>query len=304
MIEWMEDTGTAGQVEGSKGPGLTTEPEYRAAVVVVRGNGLGRRHAIGKQLVIGYDADRDIVIDDHDAVLYARLEAGPDAVVLHREDDSEVMVKVNDASVESARLEHGDVIQVGFALLKFIQGPDQLAVDSAFHDEIFRLSTIDPVTQCYNRRYFTEAFEREVSRVRRYERSLSLMMVEVDGMLQMANDRGGTSADELMHGVAELVRTRARKSDVVGHYEREVLAILLPEESAEGATKAAEHLRTRVAQELFAVDGNDEQCTLSIGVAELDPSHDTVDDLVRLANTRLWVAKDSGGNRTVSEGGN
>ena len=103
---------------------------------------------------------------------------------------------------------------------------------------------------------------------------------------------------------ATLSALRARGSDVVGHYEREVLAILLPEVTAEGACKAAEHLRDRVGQELFAVDGGDEQCTLSIGVAELDPSHDTVDDLVRLANNRLWVAKDAGGNRVVTDGGN
>ncbi len=272
-------------------------------MVVIRGNGLGRKHNVNGELVIGYDADRDIVVGDHDALLYAQVHARPDGVVLERAPGSEVVIKVNDASVEEARLNHGDVVQVGFALLRFLQAEDQIGVDEAFHDEIFRLSTIDPVTQVYNRRYFTEAFEREVSRVRRYERSLSLMMVEIDGLMSMARERGATVADELMHGVAELVRVRARKSDVVGHYEKEVLALLLPEVDVGGALQAGESLRVRVAQEVFPVDGGDQQCTLSIGVAELDPSHDTLDELVRLATNRLWVAKDSGGDRVVSEGG-
>lgn len=303
----MAEAGSAPRERGTKrasGAGVATGGRgYRAAVVVIRGNGLGRRHAVAKELVIGYDADRDIVVGDPDALLYARLRAGEAGVVLAREPGSEIMIKVNEAPVEEAKLTNGDVVQVGFALLKYLEGPDQVAVDGAFHDEIFRLSTIDPVTQAYNRRYFTEAFEREVSRVRRYERSLSLLMVEIDGLMTMGRERGATAADELMHAVADLLRARARHSDVVGHYEKEVLTVLLPEVGITGAQAAAEKLRARVEQDVFAVDGGEQSCTVSIGVAELDPGHDTVDDLVRLARNRLWVAKDSGGNRIVAEGG-
>jgi diguanylate cyclase (GGDEF)-like protein len=300
----MGETRSSGSTSVSESAAVVDEVLARpAAVVVIRGNGLGRRYAIGTELVVGYDADSDIVIDDYDAVLYARLVVEDSNVVLRRQFDSEIVIKVNEASVETARLNNGDIIQVGFSLLKFIQADDQIGVDSAFHDEIFRLSTIDPVTQVYNRRYFTEAFEREVSRARRYERSLSLVLVEVDGLMGLSNQRGKTAGDELMHGVADLVRARARKSDVIGHYEREVLSMILPEVGANGAKVAAEGLRGRLEQEVFPVDGGDQGCTISIGVAELDPSHDTVDDLVRLANRRLWVAKDSGGNRVVSDGG-
>jgi diguanylate cyclase (GGDEF)-like protein len=304
MIEGMATAGSAErQGRATSGSAVAAGAASRAAVVVIRGNGLGRRHLITDELVIGYDADRDIVVGDSDALLYARLQATPAGVVLSREPGSEIVIKVNEAAIEEAKLTNGDVVQVGFALLKFIEGPDQVALDAAFHDEIFRLSTIDPVTQAYNRRYFTEAFEREVSRVRRYERSLSLLMIEIDGLMALARERGATAADELMHAVADLLRARARQSDVVGHYDKELLTVLLPEVGVEGARAAAEKLRGRVEQEAFTVDGVEQTCTVSIGVAELDPGHDTVDDLVRLANNRLWVAKDAGGNRIVAEGG-
>jgi diguanylate cyclase (GGDEF)-like protein len=278
-------------------------PSYESAVVVTRGTGLGRRHAIEGELVIGWDADRDIVVDDDDAVPYARLIAEADGVVLRREEASEIAIRVNDRAVDRTVLAHRDVIQVGFCLLRFIRAPDRIGLDSAFHDEIFRLSTIDPVTQVFNRRYFTEAFEREVSRVRRYDRSLSLALLEIDQLGRIAGELGRAAADELMHGVASLVETRMRQSDIVGHYDRELLAVLLPEEGTAKAAEAARGLCERVREGAFRVGDGESTCTISVGVAELDPGHATVDDLVQLATSRLRIAREGGGDRVVAAGG-
>jgi pSer/pThr/pTyr-binding forkhead associated (FHA) protein len=68
---------------------------------------------------------------------------------------------VNDAPIQEARLQNQDYVKIGRTIFKFLSGDN---IENQYHDEIYRLTTVDGLTQIYNRRYFMETLDREVSR--------------------------------------------------------------------------------------------------------------------------------------------
>ena len=74
---------------------------------------------------------------------------------------------VNDDAVQEQRLPDGEQVRIGRSILKFMTGEN---VEVHYHEEIYRLMTVDGLTQIFNRRYFNEALEREFNRSKRYAR--------------------------------------------------------------------------------------------------------------------------------------
>ena len=74
-------------------------------------------------------------------------------------------------------LRDGDFIKIGRTIFKFLTGGN---IENAYHEEIYRLTTVDGLTQIFNKRYFLETLEREISRAHRYGRELSLIMFDID----------------------------------------------------------------------------------------------------------------------------
>ena len=79
---------------------------------------------------------------------------------------------MNDEEIREQRLRDGDQMRVGRSILKFMTGEN---IEMHYHEEIYRLMTVDGLTQVYNRRYFNEALDREYNRAQRYPRALSLI---------------------------------------------------------------------------------------------------------------------------------
>ena len=75
---------------------------------------------------------------------------------------------MNDELVREQRLRDGDQVRIGRSILKFMTGEN---VEVHYHEEIYRLMTVDGLTQIFNRRYFNEALEREFNRSKRYDRA-------------------------------------------------------------------------------------------------------------------------------------
>jgi hypothetical protein len=105
---------------------------------------------------------------------------------------------------------------------------------------------------------------------------------------------------ETLRQVAELVRDRSRKVDVVARYGGEEFAVILPEIDLHGAAKFGETVREMVEQTRFVFEGRHIPLTISVGVSELEPHISNADDLIQTADARLYRAKQSGRNRVVS----
>jgi diguanylate cyclase (GGDEF)-like protein len=164
--------------------------------------------------------------------------------------------------------------------------------------DLERLAHTDALTNLANRRHFMQSLEREIERSRRYDRALSLILLDLDHFKQV-NDRYGHSAgDGLLVAAAEAIREVCRDIDLPGRLGGEEFAILLPETDLEGARIVAERARLGLARQSHVVTGfRPFRVTASFGVASLAQGTETSEALLQLADRALYRAKDQGRNR-------
>lgn len=274
-----------------------TNPD--AALVVIHGAELGRKYELNREAtVIGRSSKSDIQIDQESiSRAHAKL-SGKGRNILIADLGSTNGTFVNDDSVEgSYQLRNGDLIKIGRTIFKFIAGGN---IEAAYHDEIYRLTTVDGLTQVYNRRYFEETLEREIARCARYDRSLSLLMVDADKFKDINDSAGHLAGDYVLKELASVIKTRIRREDVLARYGGEEFALILPEVDLKGAVATAEKLRKLVERHRFVFDDERIPVTVSCGVATIRKGADSGEALVRAADEKLFEAKESGRNRTCS----
>lgn len=270
-----------------------------AALVVIYGLDLGRKFDLTREeTLIGRSSKCDIQIDQESVSRNHAAIANSREGVKIRDAGSTNGTFINDELVEGDReLRNGDLVKIGRTIFKYIAGGN---IEAAYHDEIYRLTTMDGLTQIYNRRYFDEQLDREISRSRRYERVLSLVLVDIDHFKKVNDKFGHLAGDSVLKQLASTVRTRIRREDVFARYGGEEFAILLPEVALVGARQLSEKVRRLVEKQRFEFDRQPIPVTISLGVAVLDPHHREPGDLVRAADEKLFEAKSSGRNRVVA----
>jgi two-component system cell cycle response regulator len=151
------------------------------------------------------------------------------------------------------------------------------------------LARTDPLTELANRRGFAEAAERELSRARRSGAPLTVVVLDIDHFKRINDVHGHAAGDRVIRRVARRVADTARRSDVVARWGGEELIVLLPDTDLEGGRRFAE----RVREGLVPPAADLPRVTLSAGVAELLPD-ESLDDAIRRADERLYVAKAEG----------
>lgn len=178
--------------------------------------------------------------------------------------------------------------------LAFRAGP---ALDNARRfGEARALADLDALTGLHNRRYFHEVFEREIARAQRYNRRLSLIVVDLDDF-KAVNDRvGHLSGDSVLAEVASRIRSAVRSADIPCRVGGDEFAVILPE----CARSEAERLARRIAGTVHArAIGQTGLLNLSAGVAELRPDEGAA-ALFERADEALYRAKELGKARTVT----
>lgn len=176
---------------------------------------------------------------------------------------------------------------------------DQVAVaieNARLFEETQRLAITDGLTGLYNRRHFMEIAKREFERARRYKRSLSAMIFDVDHFKKINDTYGHAAGDEVLRALARLCRKEIREADPLGRYGGEEFAGLFVEISAETARQVAERLRQAVEKLIIPVGGNNLSITISIGVAEQNQNTPDIDSLLARADQALYIAKHKGRN--------
>ncbi len=266
-----------------------------ACLVVIVGNEIGKRVELGaQQLIIGRSQTTDLQLDmDNVSRSHASVLPTSNGYVL-RDLGSTNGTYVNDELVQEHALADGDQIRVGRAMLKFITGGN---VEAQYHEEIYRLMTLDGLTQVHNRRYFNEAMERELARSKRYKHPFTLVLFDIDNFKKINDTHGHLAGDEVLRRLAQLVKKKVRTNDLVARIGGEEFAVLLPEVRVDGGHAFAEKLRKLISQERFWSDGMPVPVTISLGVAEWAEGADDVDAMVKLADEKLYEAKRSGRNR-------
>ena len=162
------------------------------------------------------------------------------------------------------------------------------------------LAGIDELTKLPNRRQFLKSLETEFARVQRYDRPLSVLMIDADDF-KLINDRHGHFAgDEVLQALAIRLRGIVRQIDLLGRLGGEEFAVALMETDMPAALETAERLRREIAAEPFQIAAGKIQVTVSVGVATRRARDDNAAQLLSLADKAMYLAKTGGRNRVIA----
>lgn len=270
-----------------------------AFLVMVRGAEIGRRITLTDEAAtIGRDPESTIALK-HDSIsrYHAKVEVyeGGHRVVDNMSTNGTYR---NQNQVQgSAQLTSGDYIQVGDTILKYLCGDN---IEAAFHEEIYRLTIEDSLTQIANKRALNDFLDKEFARAKRYQRDLTVIMVDLDHFKRVNDSFGHLMGDFVLREMAKIIGTRIRKEEMFARYGGEEFCIVLPEMNSEKASTFAETLRTLIMAHSFEFEGNTLKMTASLGVAELTAEMGRFEDLVGLADENLYRAKREGRNKVMS----
>ncbi|WCR58598.1 MAG: Response regulator PleD [Wolbachia endosymbiont of Ctenocephalides felis wCfeF] len=165
------------------------------------------------------------------------------------------------------------------------------------------MSIKDPLTNCYNRRYFDAHLKNIVKDSVEKDRRLSLMILDIDYFKVVNDDFGHSAGDELLKQMQKRISENIRVTDLLARFGGEEFVIVMPDTNISDAYTVAERIREIIATEPFVLSGEDttHSVTVSIGIAEMQKSDlDNIKKFIVRADRYLYKAKNSGRNRVVT----
>lgn len=179
--------------------------------------------------------------------------------------------------------------------------------NSLNHERLKLVGLTDALTGVYNRRYLETRCCEEVSNAQRHQRPLTCMFLDIDKFKRINDTLGHLAGDEVLRCVAQLIKSQLRNNDVMARYGGEEFVILLPRTALKQACEIAERIRYAIATHPIQATPREQiKVTISIGVSLLpeqsaDDSKTAAQKLLALADEALYLAKESGRNKVVSD---
>jgi diguanylate cyclase (GGDEF)-like protein len=167
-------------------------------------------------------------------------------------------------------------------------------------DNLKKLSTTDGLSGLYNYRYLVHSLESELKRAIRYDRTLALLLMDIDYFKNLNDTYGHLCGDCVIKTVGKLLKDNVRATDVVARYGGDELAVMLIETGAKSALEVATKLKTTIGSHIFLWQTKLLSVTVSIGLATA-PAHgiQEVSHLVEAADRALYRAKKAGRNTVI-----
>jgi diguanylate cyclase (GGDEF)-like protein len=166
-------------------------------------------------------------------------------------------------------------------------------------DQLRTLSRIDALTGAYTRRHFMDKSEAAIQMVKRYKRSASIMIADLDNF-KMINDKFGHQAGDLaLVSFAAVCQKEIRESDIFGRLGGEEFGLMLPETPISQAAILAERIREATAAVDILMGNTVIKMTVSIGLAEIDTNYCALESAMHRADLAMYQAKEMGRNRVV-----
>jgi diguanylate cyclase (GGDEF)-like protein len=275
-----------------------TRANERPRLTIMTGIAAGKVVALdGKdQFVIGRGHRADIRIEDPGVSReHCRIVRRQEQLFL-QDLSSRNGTILNGDRIVCVPLHPGDRVQLGpntvVQLGVFDEAEDALA------QSLYEASTRDPLTRTFNRRYFSQRLEVEMAYARRHRTRLTVMLLDLDHFKNVNDTVGHTGGDVLLRATAQAMGECIRSEDLLARFGGEEFAILVRETSLPYATLLAERIRMRILQARVPYRDSVLTVTVSGGIAELGECAigATGEDFVRLADSRLYRAKQKGRN--------
>jgi len=283
--------------------------ERRPALVFMRGDLLAAPIPLERdEVILGRALEADIRVNDARASrLHARIRIEHDAQTgapRYRVTDlgSTNGTLLNGQPVTDAFLQNGDKLIIGEHLIRFDLLDD---IDREFQRQLYRLIAHDELTGLLTSKSFFSELRREAARAESEGRPFCVLMMDLDHFKLVNDTHGHLVGSQTLEEIGGLIMRALRAGDVAARFGGEEFAAFLLDADCAQALVAAERVRTTIQEHLFAAtrrgaalaEQRTLRLTISIGVASYpDDARDPI-ELIELADTALYHAKQSGRNR-------
>jgi len=165
--------------------------------------------------------------------------------------------------------------------------------------ELEQQATHDKLTGLFNRRYADDYLEKEIENSKRYEYDLAIALADIDFFKRINDEFSHASGDEVLKNVADILKARCRKTDMIARYGGEEFLLCFPGSNVVAAKRLCEDLRTAVESQDWSSIATGIKVTLSFGVAQ-NWQESTPKTMLEMADGRLYQAKYRGRNLVVA----
>ncbi|SFR80886.1 diguanylate cyclase (GGDEF) domain-containing protein [Marinobacter daqiaonensis] len=172
-----------------------------------------------------------------------------------------------------------------------------IAVAAAGRLELSRKAAVDGLTNLFNHDYFQNMLRQELASVARYDREMSLVLLDIDHFKQFNDTWGHQLGDQVLREVADLIKANSRENDTAARYGGEEMVLILPGAGKEEAAMVAERIRKAIERHQVRVDDEILGVTVSLGLVTADASHVDPEKLIRRADKALYKSKANGRNQ-------
>ncbi len=176
-----------------------------------------------------------------------------------------------------------------FLIITFILAKLKTAIDN--HKALART---DPLTAIPNRRAFYDLAEMELNKARRYQKSLSVLYLDVDDFKQINDRLGHHIGDALLCSAAKMIKRNIRAIDIIARFGGDEFVILLAETGTESVALVARKLKDKL---LNLMQNNNWPVTFSIGAVTFENPPESVEQVINAADLQMYKAKKNGKNR-------
>jgi two-component system, cell cycle response regulator len=270
----------------------------RAYLIVLAGTDVGKMFKLDQgETVIGRSHRADIRLDD-DSISRMHVKVSLEGTQVFIEDlGSSNGTLVNGERTARIGLRDGDKIRLGeTAILKFTFH-DRL--DESFQEKMYNAALRDPLTKAYNKKYFVDQLNTELSYAKRHGTALSLLIFDLDHFKRINDTYGHVAGDNVLIQIADMVQGMLRHEDVFARYGGEEFVIVLRGIALADASILAERIRVGVFAGTFANGGTRLPVSVSVGVAAYRDGMNDPLELVEDADSALYAAKQAGRNRVI-----
>lgn len=245
---------------------------------------------------IGRDPASDLFIDDSSiSRRHAEIKLSSEGFWL-LDNRSTNGTFVDEKRIERCLLENGARIRFGNHIYKFLAND---CIEAQYHETVYSMMTQDGLTGALNKRYLMDTLQREFERSQRHSRPLTIMMMDIDFFKKVNDSYGHLAGDEVLQEFARRAKEVFRQDHVFARYGGEEFSLLMGEATSAEALTAAERFRQAVASQPFNTSAGPLPITVSIGVAEINHTTDTVmSQWLARADEHLYRAKKNGRNQT------
>jgi diguanylate cyclase (GGDEF)-like protein len=280
----------------------STQPGQRDRAILLRMDGVAAGHVVSiaeTPFTMGRHATNQLAIDDDSISRFHARFVQEEGKYFVEDLGSRNGTFIQGKRITRAEIKDDDWVQMGarvafrFALTDSRQ--------EGLLRKLYESSTRDALTGAYNRRHFDDRLRAEIAFAVRHATDCALILLDVDHFKRVNDTHGHPAGDEVLRHLA-LVATRAlRTEDVFARFGGEEFAVILRGASTRGAARLAERLREALLQQNAVYEGQEIPVTVSAGCAALSCcAAPSPDEVVAVADRRLYVAKHTGRNRVVA----